>query len=214
VRDPRELLEGVQLVLNDYSGATAIVPNLYNIYGYWEYVRGYGGSLVNDSGMLWLDIRDGFINLQNTGYPIQFRNEEYYFYPFQGLESYLPYWYRVGGQYVNVLEYVEDICGAIGCDYHFSLQPGNIITLNLVNRRSVLRTGSIEEFVAETDGAVSKNNGFELQNAITSNLLLVAAQKQCIFKLMRRAVMTIQKIQVHILIILLCHFGDMMHIII
>jgi hypothetical protein len=34
--DPRELLEGVQLILDNYNGDTSSIPNLYNVYAYWD----------------------------------------------------------------------------------------------------------------------------------------------------------------------------------
>src|SRR5688500_833390 len=32
--DPREILDGVQLIIDGYTGSTNGIPNLYNVYGY------------------------------------------------------------------------------------------------------------------------------------------------------------------------------------
>ena len=81
VQDPRTLLEGVQLIINDYS-STVSVANLYNVYGYLESTYGFGGSLVNDTGIPWKYVRDAFIAMQITN-PISFRGERFWFFPFQ-----------------------------------------------------------------------------------------------------------------------------------
>lgn len=68
--DPRTLADGIQLILNGFTGATNQVPNLYNIYGYLEN-EGYGNALVNDSGMPWYLVKDSIQTLVAQS-PIQF----------------------------------------------------------------------------------------------------------------------------------------------
>jgi hypothetical protein len=50
---PNELLDGVQVILTTFNGETGLIPNLMNAYGLYENTFGFGGSLVNDSGMVW-----------------------------------------------------------------------------------------------------------------------------------------------------------------
>jgi hypothetical protein len=50
---PNELLDGVKLILGAYNGTTTVMNNLFNVYGYWENRLGFGGSLINDTGMVW-----------------------------------------------------------------------------------------------------------------------------------------------------------------
>ena len=95
VEDPRELLSGVQLILQDYSGSTYGIENMYNIYGYLEALYGFGGSQSNESGIPWRLIRDAFYALQ-LAQPIYFRGSYFLFDPFFGLD-FLPSYYRIGG---------------------------------------------------------------------------------------------------------------------
>lgn len=177
LQDPREVLAGVQLILQDYSGVTYGVPNLYNIYGYLENT-GFGNSYVNETGMPWTLVRDTFYVLQLAS-PIQFRGNTYLFTQFFG-QSLLPYYYRVGGDSISALDFVEDTCNALACDYHISMGylnlPGynidRVITVNLVSRNRVPRVGAIDDFVTNVDGAVSKNQGYELVNEVTSKFVV------------------------------------------
>lgn len=69
--DPRQILDGTQLIIGDYAGPTFSVPNLINCYGYAESfgvsapnttinggtfgspANAFGGSLSNNNGMPW-----------------------------------------------------------------------------------------------------------------------------------------------------------------
>ena len=69
--DPRQLLQGAQLIVGNWAGTVALTPNVFNVYGYAEsfgnpapptVVNGatfgspagaFGGSASNDNGMPW-----------------------------------------------------------------------------------------------------------------------------------------------------------------
>src|SRR5690606_9504198 len=53
-----EALDGVQVIM-DGANDVVDIPNVLNVFGYWENILGFGGSMTNDAGMLW-----------NAGYPI------------------------------------------------------------------------------------------------------------------------------------------------
>lgn len=81
---PQLILEGVQLIVGEYAGATSSVTNLYNPFGFMEsfgvacpattfnganfgtLAGGYGGSGRNDNGMSWNNIATGFNILCNA----------------------------------------------------------------------------------------------------------------------------------------------------
>lgn len=178
LEDPRELLDGVKLILQDYSGPTYNVPNLYNIYGYLETVYGFGGSQSNDSGIPWTLIRDALYQLQLTT-PIYFRGHYYICAPFIGGDI-IPSYYRIGSECISILDFINDVCSAAVCDYHVSLYEWsnplsiatNFISVNLVNRRTPPQLGKIDEFVSSVAGAVSKRQGYELQNETTSKFVI------------------------------------------
>lgn len=179
LQDPRELLEGVQLILADYSGGTGGVPNLYNIYGYLEAAYGFGGSQINETGMPWWLIRDAFYNLQLST-PILFRGNRFLLDPFFGLDL-LPNYYRIGGDHISALDYITDICDAICCDFFIDMRPleGAVfsgidyaIKIRLVSRNYTLRNNAINDFVESTEGAVAKQSGYELSNEVMSKFVV------------------------------------------
>ena len=53
--DPRDVLNGVQLILNGYSGSTYGMPNIINVYGYLE-SYGFGVSDAQTSGIPWYNV--------------------------------------------------------------------------------------------------------------------------------------------------------------
>lgn len=176
VQDPRSILEGVQLILNDYSSTTYNIPNLYNVYGFLESTYGFGGSFVNDTGMPWMLVRDAFATLQ-IATPIRLNNYSLRFFPFAGLDL-LPSYYRVGGgsDSISVLEFIDEICSVICCDYFVEMINdsawGNLINLHFVSRRVPARIGAIEDFVNNVEGARSKSQGYEFANLTTSKFVV------------------------------------------
>jgi hypothetical protein len=178
LEDPRELLAGVQLILQDYTGSTYGVSNLYNIYGYLEAYYGFGGSQANDDGIPWKLVRNAFYSLQLTT-PIYFRGSYYLFDPLIDFDL-LPDYYRIGGDSISAMDFIIDICRAASCDFYIEMIPfeadetpiTNAIKVRLVARNSTVRTGSINEFVNATDGAVSKQSGYELGNEVMSKFVV------------------------------------------
>lgn len=178
IEDPRQLLEGVQLILQDYTGSTYGVSNLYNIYGYLESTYGFGGSQSNETGVPWKLIRDAFYQLQ-LSQPISFRGYNFFCAPFYGMNL-LPDYYRIGGDSISLLDFISNICETTGYDfsinmvqyYTFTSPVSNAIIPNLVSRRSPLRTGVIDEFVTQVGGAVAKQQGYELRNETTSKFVV------------------------------------------
>lgn len=176
VQDPRQILEGVKLILNDYTGTTYGIPNIYNVYGYLENAYGFGGARANDTGMPWTMVRDAFAQLQLLT-PIYWRGDTYRVFPFAGLDV-LPYYYRVGSgsDVISVLDFIDEICAAIAADYVFDMtydsDYGNLIHFHLVSRRLPMRTGSIEEFVTNVEGAEAKDVGYEYANTPTSKFVV------------------------------------------
>ena len=175
LEDPRELLTGVQLILNNYNGGTNNVPNLLNIFGYLENSEGFGGSDINSAGIPWQKVRDsiktltasggtsygGSIKLKNVSYSVNLDN----------LPS-LPSFYRIGADSMSLMDFVSEICNAANHDFFFSLESGNIIKIYTVNKNQAPQFGIITNFVNQTDGAVSKNSGVQFRNETTSKFVV------------------------------------------
>lgn len=182
VVDPRDLLAGVQLIINGYTGYVGdinnTVPNIYNVYGYYEANFGFGSSGVNDTGTPWELVRDGFLALQ-LQFPISFRGN-YYYVDLSFLPS-LPSYYRVGGgnECINLLEFIEEVCDAASHDYFVKLTNvdwsvfgvSNVISIRTIDRTTPADIGKITQFVA-TVQAHKADSGIELRNETTSKLLV------------------------------------------
>ena len=178
IEDPRAILEGVQLILANYTGSTNGVPNLLNIFGYLEDINGFGGAGVNDAGIPWKSVRDGIVAL-TAG-----RNNSYGDNILLGSSSYeinlsqlpnLPSFYRVPAQDMSLMGFIQDICDAANHEFHFthtSVSGVNFIQLHTINRNVQPKFGAITDFVNTTVGAVQKNSGFEFRNETTSKFVV------------------------------------------
>lgn len=186
ITDPRELLDGVELILDGYNGTTGGVPNLINVYGYLESVA-FGGSGRNDSGIPWINVRSvaQTLTAASTPYggPIQFRGENY-LVDLTGLPL-VPATYRVGGTSISLLSFIQEMCGAASADFFVTLEVVNgnkVITVHSISRRIQPTFGKINQFVSSVTGAVSKDVGFELRNEITSKFVSGGPKKEIFFQ--------------------------------
>jgi hypothetical protein len=179
VVDPREILEGVQLILDGYFSSVNGVPNLLNVYGYLENIS-FGNSEINESGIPWKKVRDtvttltSFLTVDDYGGPIHFANSTYTI-NLQGLPD-LPEYYRVGGSSMSLMDFINEICEATGCDFFITMVEVTTgifsIVVNIVNRQAVALTGSVNEFIQNLDGLTSKESGYELVNNPTGKFVV------------------------------------------
>lgn len=178
LEDPRDVLSGCTLILNNYNGSTNGVPNLMNVYGYLEATLGFGGSQQGDAGIPWRLIRNAVVSLsagvapsyggsiQNAGYS--------YRVDLNNLPS-LPSYYRITSPAMTLMDFIAEVCSAASHDFYFMhTTVGSINTLKLftVNRNTPPQFGAIANFIASTPGAVSKNVGYEFNSDITSKFLV------------------------------------------
>lgn len=196
ITDPTEVLAGCVVMLDSLVDPVAL-PNFLNVYGFWENRLGFGGSMANESGMLWeapfeilnLDsgsshgitiTPDGVVGIApalefltrnpgNYGGPIQFRGYSYSL-DLGGLPS-VPAYYRLGGTARSVLELVTELCQDAGCDYMCYLD-GFTIRFKVVSRRSQPSLGQIANFIAGQPDATSRAYGTELRNDYTNAILI------------------------------------------
>jgi hypothetical protein len=195
--DPREFLEGAKVVIDSYTGAVNGVPNIINAYGYFENLLGFGGSLNNQSGMLWLApfsllglASDGggiTINPVATvgimpaiqaltaaggsfGGPLQYKGHSYRV-DLSGLPV-PPAFYRIGGNSaVSILECVSQLCHDAGCDYICYLENGTI-KFKVAFRKVQPSLGTLANFVNTLPNVISKDVGTEFCNDPTNAVLL------------------------------------------
>jgi hypothetical protein len=175
VIDPRELLEA-PVVVGAYSGSVAATKNVFNAFGYWE-SQGFGLSQANESGMPASKVFQAVLALCNQPYdtpyggPITYRGVKY------GLDlrelPVLPEYYRIGGNYLSLLELIARACEDGGHDFFVELR-GRTITLRTVSRRSAPPLGTLEAASQARRGIDQARNsyGLEVRNEVTSAFLV------------------------------------------
>lgn len=177
--DPRDVLDGAQVVLSGYNGPVSGVHNVFNAYGFWE-SRGFGQSQSSDAGMPWARVRDAVLALANQpfhtpfGGPLTYRGVQY------GLDlSQLPQppeHYRLGAQVsVGLLDLVAQICEDGGHDFFLELD-GLRVRVRTVSRRAQPPLGTITALAETNTGTVARSSsGLEARNETTSALLVGGA---------------------------------------
>ena len=174
ITDPREILAGVQIIVSEYAGQVS-VPNLYNVYGYYEN-QGFGRSGVNDSGMPLYNVYSG-LSILTGQTPIKFRGDIAAGTTFVfGLDiTELPIFsanYRISGPNITVLDFIQQVCSDAGYDFYFDL-VSDIIKLKVIPRTGqTLSFTAIADFVASINGAMSIDSGRELRNETTSKFVV------------------------------------------
>lgn len=175
ILDPRELLDGVRVILGGYSGATNTVENLVNVYGYYE-AQAYGLSQSDETGMPWFLIKTALTSLLNSpltgtyGGSINYRGYRY------GIDfSLLPIIsmdYRVGQSSMSLLELISQVCDDHGCDFLTDL-VGTTIRIRPVSRRSQPSLNTLAALTEASRGVslVRAETGIEGRNEITSTFL-------------------------------------------
>lgn len=188
VIDPREILSGVQIILDGYVGDTGFVRNILNVYGFYEHqgvLNSYlfGSSGTTDVGMEWSKVKAGIQIMTSPigiispfGRRIVFRDTSY----FVDL-SYMPYMpddYRISGGNIDLLSLITQVCQDSGHDFTVRLlydsNLGNVIKINTISRRVLPVLGSIQTFIDDLpEGSfISSSIGRELRNEETNSVLV------------------------------------------
>jgi len=187
ITDTKEILDGAQVILNSYAGSTSILHNLINAYGYLETKYGFGGSLVNESGIPWFNVKEALnwiINVSTDNYfggKLNFRGVEYGIDLTEMPEP--PFYYRVGaGGAASLLDIISQICLDGGHDFFLDLDEDNVIRVRTVSRVLQPQLNLVQDFLDEhTNAVISKDLGRELRNEVTSAFLL-GGQIESIFE--------------------------------
>lgn len=178
VVDPRQILDGVTVILDNYRGQS-FIPNIINAYGYLENLFGFGGSQKNDSGIPYYLLVQTIALLGNTLTPNVFTGGIFLKDVQYGIDltnlPLLPLDYRVGGNSsMTVMDIIRDLCDAGGCEAFFRMEVFNgfnIIKLYTIPRTTLPNFGQINQFIQTTQGAVAKEAGFELVNDVCAKMV-------------------------------------------
>jgi hypothetical protein len=180
VVDPREMLNGVQLILDSYTGSVYNVPNMYNLFGYIESNLGFGSAGVNEGGMPWQLVRSSFLSLQTTS-PIKLSTTSMYV-DLSNLPN-VSNFYRVSGPVISLMDFISDVCEAGGCDFFFRLLYVNNVPnliLYTINRSYTPVVGAIASFLNSLSSYNKADHGLEYRNE-TNNKFLIGGKVQKLF---------------------------------
>lgn len=176
VIDPRQILEGTQIILNGYTGESSSVPNLLNVYGYLENQQ-FGGSQVNEAGIPWYLVKNTVATLI-SGNPLSYGSYAYYV-DLSQLPS-VPNAYRVPGNSIDLLSFIQDICEIGGCEFFVELLD-NIICIRTIDISYQPTLGVINQYVNDlNDGSSSNSIGQTLEHHVTAKFL-VGGQKEGVY---------------------------------
>jgi hypothetical protein len=186
VKDPRDILDGTQIVTGVYNGSTFGIPNILNCYGYWENLLGFGGASLNQGGMLWSKILTAVQALTNNpagamGGPLNYLGVNYAV-DLSMLPVPPPYYRLSGGPTMSLLSAIQQICDDGGCEFFVELDPGTtipIIRIYTVSRYAQPPFGTITQLTNSNWGGtlVRSSNGLELRNDPTTHFLIGGEQQ-------------------------------------
>jgi hypothetical protein len=176
VVDPREILDGAQVIIGGYTGSVGGVPNLFNAYGFWENIA-FDSSLVNEGGMPWYLVETAVLSMCNQpvygafGGPLTYRGVAYSL-DLSELPT-PPAFYRLGGTSVSLLEAIAQICEDGACDFFIEL-VGFTIRVRTVSRLTQPPLGTISALANSYLGGslVRSKTGVECRNEMTSAFLV------------------------------------------
>lgn len=182
--DPREILEGVQIITGGYNGKVSTIPNILNVYGYYE-KQGFGSSESDSNGMPWRKIAAALPILTNAlfpsdyGGPILYRDTRYAL-DISNLPI-LPDYYKIGSDTnITVMDFINEVCEASASDYFFTQNTNSdgirFIVLNTISRKNAFVPGQIANYASNTTDKISVSNGLENVNAVCGKML-VGSQK-------------------------------------
>src|SRR6185312_6945592 len=171
VNDPREILEGAQVILSEYGGPTEGVPNLINAYGAYE----FGFSGLTDQGIPWNSVlpvlEDSVLTLNGYQFTVDYSN----------LPK-APFYYVMPGLNESVLSLISTVCFDGGCDFIVNMTqspqkkggPKNVITIDVIFRvnQSPSANSSILKYVNANTNIQSYTYGKELRNEPVAAFLM------------------------------------------
>jgi len=188
--DPRRFLDGVQLIINGYSEEVTEVQNVYNIFSLYENIE-YGSSLVNDLGMRSDMILNGLVTYMIGDIPNSISQKPIVF---RGISYYLDLTeipvitedYRLGGNVINLLDFIQDCCDIANKEYIVQLIDGGllgwIIKFRTISRDFVPSPTAVDDYISSVNGAINKSAGVEYTYNPSSKFLIGAPMDLTYFR--------------------------------
>jgi len=197
VHGATEILSAVQLIIGGYSGTVSAIPNLINVFGYYEDID-FGAAQVNEAGIPWaptnaIGLKSGInalINTTTSAYTgkMWLKNQRYLI-NLTNLPA-TPVYYRIGGNSVNLLEVISQVCQDAGFDYYVDLtynygtaldntnSNAPVITFKTVSRQAIPDLNLLKDFIDARTDAGAKSRGREFRNEETVAFMVGGQQER------------------------------------
>lgn len=194
ITNGQHILDGCQLILDNYYGVSTVVDNLYNISGY----LGFDSEFVSENGVRADALLQSILNLtqiteeNDFGKPITYRGRNYYV-EFENLPV-ISDSYRVGSDSLSLMDAVKEIFELHGLDFYIEFVTARDIPpidgvflddgvtagfdgkfiVKAIDRTQQIDINSIETYLATRDCVISKSVGFEVRKEAHSKFVVGA----------------------------------------
>lgn len=205
LEDPRDILDGTEVILSGYYNPVSGVDNILNVFGYFE-SSSFGSSEYNEAGMPWAKIKQGVTELTKTvssayGSRLSFRGHRYKVDLSEMPEP--PDFYRLNANpSTTLLSLIDTLCRDGGHDFFVELIPPNrdniigladtaTIKIRTIDRTDESELGVIPAVVEarkKDKTLVSSVNGIEIRNETTS-VFIAGGQRQDMWQIEGSALM-------------------------
>ena len=184
INDPRELLNGVQIILGGYNGSTGGMANLFNPYGYLESLS-FGAAQQNEAGMPLIQIASAMQVMTNgisTAYggPFIYFNGHAFTFDFSSLPA-VPNFYRMSGDSITLMDLISTVCQDSANDFIVNMTYGSEYSTIYLKLRSTAEQPDlnyIQSYIDSKEYATQKSRGLELRNEVTSVFVVGGEQEQ------------------------------------
>lgn len=201
LNDPREILQGCQVILGGYVGSVYTTPNVFNLYGFSESLGTacsdallsdgtgpgrFGGSGRNDAGISWNRIKrslsamtahlPALVNNYGLG-RIKLGNYEYML-DWSEIPEIVGY--RFTATSLTIADIINEITTFLGMDWfcqllHLYTEGGElvrIIKIRTISRRIQPDLNQVSNFIGDGTGVIASSKGRELRNEVCSSVLV------------------------------------------
>ena len=200
IESPAKLLDGIQVILDDFNGRvinagntyspesadlfTNQILNVYNVYAEVESTQGFGNSFVNSSGFPADSLLRTLQTLMNGGGQFggkaTFGSYQYGLDISQIISVLNGVNYRIKGPVQSLASIISECCEAAGLDYFVELTGGGagntiaspVIRLRTINRSTSAGRGQVAQLVLNAGNLVSGDVGEEFALPVTQKLVI------------------------------------------
>lgn len=201
LNDPREILQGCQVILGGYVGGVYSTPNVFNVYGMSESLgtscndalltdftgpAAFGGSGRNEAGISWNRIKRT-LGIMTAHLPKLVNNfglgriklgDYEYLLDWSEIPEIIGY--RFTATSLTIADIINEITTFLGLDWfcqllHLYTEGGElvrIIKIRTISRRVQPDLNQVSNFIGNSEGVIGSSKGRELRNEVCSSVLV------------------------------------------